>query len=42
MNQLDDGTPLPLRVYTLALVIEADARVIARRLRRDKARPASP
>ena len=35
LNQLDDGAPLPLRVYTLALAIESDARVIARRARDD-------
>jgi outer membrane PBP1 activator LpoA protein len=33
LNQLDDGVALPLRVYTLALAIESDARVIARRAR---------
>src|SRR5665213_4337618 len=27
LNQLDDGTPLPPLVYTLALAIESDARV---------------
>lgn len=35
LNQLDEGAPLPLRVYTLALAIESDARVIARRARDD-------
>ncbi len=29
LNQLDDGTPLPPSVYTLALAIESDARVVA-------------
>ncbi len=30
LNQLDDGAPLPVSFYTLAMVIEADARAIAR------------
>ena len=33
LNQLDDGAPLPSSFYTLALVIEADARVVARSAR---------
>lgn len=33
LNQLDDGAPLPLSFYTLALVIEADARAVARSAR---------
>jgi hypothetical protein len=37
LNQLDDGTPLPPLVYTLALAIESDARVVARRARDDGA-----
>ncbi|HEY5365006.1 MAG TPA: penicillin-binding protein activator, partial [Casimicrobiaceae bacterium] len=37
LNQLDDGTPLPPLVYTLALAIESDARVVARRAREDGA-----
>lgn len=37
LNQLDDATPLPPRVYTFALAIESDARTIARRLRDDGA-----
>lgn len=36
LNQLDDGTPLPPSVYTLSLSIEADARLLARRLRADQ------
>ena len=32
LNQLDDATPLPPRVYTFALAIEADARTIAARM----------
>jgi outer membrane PBP1 activator LpoA protein len=35
LNQLDEGATLPPRVYTLALAIESDARVIARRARDD-------
>ena len=35
LNQLDDGDPLPPQVYTLALAVESDARVIARRMRAD-------
>jgi len=37
LNQLDEATPLPPRVYTFALAIESDARTIARRLRDDGA-----
>lgn len=37
LNQLDDGTPLPPTMYALSLSIEADARVLARRLRADQA-----
>lgn len=37
LNQLDDGTPLPPLIYTLALAIESDARVVARRARDDGA-----
>ncbi len=37
LNQLDDGTPLPPLIYTLALAIESDARVVARRAREDGA-----
>jgi hypothetical protein len=32
LNQLDDAAPLPPRVYTFALAIEADARTIALRM----------
>lgn len=32
LNQLDDAAPLPPRVYTFALAIEADARTIATRM----------
>jgi len=32
LNQLDEGTPLPPRVYTFALAIESDARTIAMRM----------
>jgi outer membrane PBP1 activator LpoA protein len=41
LNQLDDGTPLPPLIYTLALAVESDARVIARRARADGAMSAS-
>jgi len=41
LNQLDDGTALPARVYTLALAIESDARQLARRARGDGARTAA-
>ncbi len=33
LNQLDEGAVLPPRTYTLALVVESDARVLARRMR---------
>ena len=36
LNQLDDAMELPRAVYTLALAIESDARVIARRMRADR------
>lgn len=36
LNQLDDGAVLPSPVYTLALTVESDARVIARRMRADQ------
>lgn len=35
LNQLDEGAPLPGSVYTLALAIESDARVLARKVRED-------
>ena len=35
LNQLDDGAALPPQVYTLALAVESDARVLARRMRAD-------
>lgn len=41
LNQLDDGTSLPPLIYTLALAVESDARVIARRAREDGAMNAS-
>ncbi|MEP7061180.1 MAG: penicillin-binding protein activator [Betaproteobacteria bacterium] len=41
LNQLDDGTPLPPLIYTLALAIESDARVVARRARDDGAKRAA-
>jgi len=41
LNQLDDGTALPARVYTLALAIESDARQLARRARGDGAKTAA-
>ena len=37
LNQLDDGNPLPVRVYTLALAIDSEARQLARRMRDDGA-----
>jgi outer membrane PBP1 activator LpoA protein len=37
LNTLDDGTPLPSRVYTLALAIESDAPPLVRRARADGA-----
>ena len=37
LNQLDDDTPLPARVYTLALAIESDGIQLARRARVDGA-----
>lgn len=35
LNQLDEGASLPPQVYTLALAVESDARVLARRMRAD-------
>ena len=35
LNQLDEGAALPPQVYTLALAVESDARVLARRMRAD-------
>jgi outer membrane PBP1 activator LpoA protein len=35
LNQLDDAVPLPPRTYSLALAVESDARVIARRALED-------
>ncbi|MFO1396275.1 MAG: penicillin-binding protein activator [Burkholderiales bacterium] len=35
LNQLEDGAPLPPRVYSFPLAIESDARLIARRMRAD-------
>jgi outer membrane PBP1 activator LpoA protein len=35
LNQLDDGVEVPDNLYTFALAIEGDARVIARRLRNE-------
>ncbi|HVF63781.1 MAG TPA: penicillin-binding protein activator [Casimicrobiaceae bacterium] len=35
LNQLDDGVLLPREIYTLALAVESDARVLARRMRGD-------
>lgn len=35
LNQLDDGTALPAQMYTLALAVESDARVLVRRMRAD-------
>ncbi len=37
LNQLDDDTPLPAHVYTLALAIESDGIQLARRARADGA-----
>lgn len=37
LNQLDDGTAMPPLVYTLALAIESDARVVAHRVHDDGA-----
>lgn len=37
LNQLDDGATAPPRVYTFALAIDSDARLIARRVRPDVA-----
>jgi len=33
LNQLEDGTPLPPRVFSFPFAIESDARLIARRMR---------
>jgi outer membrane PBP1 activator LpoA protein len=38
LNQLDDGSPLPPHVYTLALSVEGEAVQLARRAREDGAR----
>lgn len=35
LNQLDDGAPMPPQLYTLALAVESDARVLAHRMRGD-------
>ena len=35
LNQLDDSVALPPQIYTLALAVESDARVLARRMRAD-------
>jgi uncharacterized protein len=35
LNQLDEGAALPPQIYTLALAVESDARVLARRMRAD-------
>lgn len=35
LNQLEEGVPLPPRVYSFPLAVESDARLIARRLRAD-------
>lgn len=35
LNQLDEGPPLPPWLYTLALAVESDARVLARRAREE-------
>ncbi len=35
LNQLDESIALPPQVYTLALAVESDARVLARRMRAD-------
>ena len=36
LNQFDDGTPLPPSTYALTLSIEADARLLANRMRDDQ------
>jgi hypothetical protein len=36
LNQFDDGTPLPPSTYALTLSIEADARLLAHRMRDDQ------
>lgn len=36
LNQFDDGTPLPPSMYALTLSIEADARLLAHRIRDDQ------
>lgn len=36
LNQFDDGTPLPPSTYALTLSIEADARLLAHRIRDDQ------
>ena len=41
LNQLDDGAPLPDRVYTLALSTESDGRQLAQRARRAGAQTAT-
>ena len=38
LNQLDDGNPLPPRVYTFALAIESDAHTIVRKMRDENVR----
>ncbi len=38
LNQLDDGATLPPQVYTLALAVESDARLLVRRMRADNLR----
>ena len=38
LNQIDDGTPLPPQVFTLALTVESDARFLARRAHSDGAK----
>jgi outer membrane PBP1 activator LpoA protein len=35
LNQLDDGSPLPPNTYSLALTVESDAKVLARRAQQD-------
>jgi uncharacterized protein len=35
LNQLEDASALPLRVFTFSLAVESDARIIARRMRDD-------
>lgn len=35
LNQLDDGIALPAQMYSLALAVESDARVLVRRMRAD-------